>query len=113
MIQESGSTPSGKERGIKRGCIKWGVFIGRSVGQKIISKRKERIISGKITFPWWEGQRILLCRLPHLLWGKGEGPCPQMTSLGLIRKFPIDRLRLTFLGEIETAVGGRLSGLVG
>ena len=64
-------------------------FIGRGrVGKQIISKRKERIISGLVIF-----------------WGKGSGrgliTC--VTSLVLIRKFQIC-LKVTFLGKVEMAM---------
>ena len=90
MILESGSIPSSKQKGIVKRCTKCKVFIGRRrVEQKGISKRKERIVSGETI----------------LSWGKGTaGVCVmQMTSLVLIKKFQIVCLKVTFLGEVETA----------
>ena len=65
-------------------------FIGRGrVGKQIISKRKERIVSGLVIF-----------------WGKGNGrgliTC--VTFLVLIRKFQIIYLKVTFLGKVEMAM---------
>ena len=48
-------------------------FYRRRVGQGVISKRKERIVLGKVTFPQEEGQGVFSFRLPHIPLGDKEG----------------------------------------
>lgn len=59
----------------------------RRVRQGVISKRKEMMVSGQDSF---------------LEEGKPRGLIMQSTSLPLTRKFEIDGLRVTFLGEVKT-----------
>lgn len=45
------------------------------MGQEVISKEKEKIVSGKVTFPQGEEGGVLLGGVLHLALGDGEGPC--------------------------------------
>lgn len=68
---------------------------------EIISKRKERIASGKFTFP--KGLEGLIMTSSSF-GGGGEGMW-QITSLVLIRKPLTDPGKTTCLEEVETTVG--------
>lgn len=48
-------------------------YIGRRLGQEVINRSKERIVSAKVTFPE-EKNRVLLCGSPCLPLEGGEGP---------------------------------------
>ena len=67
------SIPSSKQRGSPKGRTKWKVFIGRSRWNKEVICKRKKICSG-----------------------------PADASRVLIRKFQIDLLGVTFLGELET-----------
>lgn len=45
------SIPSIKQRNALRNYSERKVFIARTVGQKVLSKRKEEIVLGKVAFP--------------------------------------------------------------
>ena len=72
------------------------VFIGRRVwGKEVISRRKERIVPGKVTIPLGEGQGVLIGGAPNLPLGM-EGTHVTDNLLAQIRKFLTSPLGLDF-----------------
>lgn len=86
VIHGSGSIPSGKKRDVPKSCVKWESFIGRREGQEVISKIKERIVSGKVAFPVGK-RRGLNTQITSSSPGGWSGPMWQRTSLVLTRKY--------------------------
>lgn len=62
-----------------RSCTKYKAFIGRRVGKEVISRRKERMVSGQDLFFLGEGN--------------SRDFILQVTSLVLTRKFQIDYIK--------------------
>ena len=57
---------------VRRGCTKWRVFTEGGRGEKVVIKRKERIVSGQVTFFWGKSKSLLFI-LPLLPLGDRKG----------------------------------------
>lgn len=65
--------------------------------RELFTKENKKIVSGQVIF-----------------WGEGNGRgLTQITSLVLIRKFQIDCLKVTFLGEVLVSCGGPNNSILG
>lgn len=68
-------------------------LLGRRVGQEVISKRRERIVSGKVTLPWGVRAGSLMQMTSSYFWGgKGKKEKSHVTDylIGADQKFLID-----------------------
>ena len=70
------------------------------VGGGFISKRKEKIASGKVIF-LWRRRGGLLGGLPHLPLGVGKGPCDTLPA-SMLLTYP---RRLHFWRRLELQLG--------
>lgn len=68
-IQEWGSIPPDKWKAAPRGCTKWKAFVGRNGQDEGIILKRQRVVSGAVTFPWegrgshQAGHRLVVMRV--------------------------------------------------
>lgn len=113
MIPESSRIPSRNWMGHLKGCTKWKVFIRR---REILAKEKKGLFLGQGVFfcgrGEWQGFYHTNCLF--FLWGGGwKGLTWLATLLVLDQQIPDWSIKITFLGEVWTAIRSSIKSTFG